>query len=128
MTLATMTLLDLVFIVLLDAVVVRPIARRLRRRSGARRLGQLPIGMAAVDQHQPPVEFELPPLIRRWFEVNRSASRIEEEVAAAAETSRHTRLRQLGEAGTYRVHNCGRILHVDYDRGELIVERDVRHR
>jgi hypothetical protein len=107
MTLATMILLDLVFIALLDAVVVRPIARRLRRRSGARRLGQLPIGMAAV---------------------NRSAPRIEEEVAAAAEASRHTRLRQLGEAGTYRVHNCGRILHVDYDRGELIVERDGRHR
>jgi hypothetical protein len=27
-------------------------------------------------------------------------------------------------ADVYRVHNCGKILHVDYSRGELIVERE----
>ena len=43
-----------------------------------------------------------------------------------AEAIRHERLRQLGEARTYRVHNCGTILHVDYERGELIVEREGR--
>lgn len=41
-----------------------------------------------------------------------------------AESRRADRLRELGEAGTYRVHNCGKILHVDYDRGELVVERE----
>jgi hypothetical protein len=42
---------------------------------------------------------------------------------SAPEEDRGTRLLQLGEARTCRVHNCGKILHVDYDRGELIVER-----
>lgn len=44
--------------------------------------------------------------------------------APTAETVRAARLRELGETGTYRVLNCGKILHVDYDRGELIVERE----
>ncbi len=48
-------------------------------------------------------------------------------VVPTAEAARAARLRELGEAGTYRVHNCGSILHVDYDRGELIVEREPRH-
>jgi len=43
-----------------------------------------------------------------------------------AEGRRAVRLAELGEAGTYRVHNCGKILHVDYDRGELVVERESR--
>jgi hypothetical protein len=43
-----------------------------------------------------------------------------------AEAARAVRLRELGEAGTYLVLNCGRILHVDYDRGVLIVEREGR--
>lgn len=47
-------------------------------------------------------------------------------VVPVAEDARASRLRQLGERGTLRVHNCGKILHVDYDRGELIVEREVR--
>jgi hypothetical protein len=43
------------------------------------------------------------------------------------EARRAARLAELGEAGTYKTYNCGRILHVDYERGELIVERDGRH-
>jgi len=43
---------------------------------------------------------------------------------STGEAGRQDRLRQIGEAGTYRVHNCGKILYVDYDRGELIVERE----
>lgn len=43
---------------------------------------------------------------------------------STAEAMRAARLRQLGEAGTCRVYNCGKILHVDYDRGELIIERE----
>lgn len=46
--------------------------------------------------------------------------------APTAEAVRAARLRELGEAGTIRVHNCGKILHVDYDRGDLIVEREGR--
>jgi hypothetical protein len=88
-TLAALLLLDVALVALLDVVAVRPIACRIRRRLGARRLGLLPT--AAVP---------------------------------TAEAARAARLRQLGEAGTYRVHNCGKILHVDYDRGELIVERE----
>jgi hypothetical protein len=42
------------------------------------------------------------------------------------EMRRAVRRAELGESGTYKVHNCGRILHVDYERGELIVEREVR--
>lgn len=83
MTLFLVLLLDLILVALLDIAVVRPFARHLQQRRGARRLGLLP----------------------------------------TVEAARHARLRQLGEAGTYRVHNCGRILHVDYERGELIVER-----
>jgi len=91
-TLAAILLLDLVLVVLLDAAVVRPIARRLRRGEGARRLGLLAATVAAP----------------------------------TAEVERAARLRDLGEAGTYRVYNCGRILHVDYERGELIVDREGR--
>jgi hypothetical protein len=92
MTLATLLLLDLVLVVVLDVVVVRPIARCLRRRWGERRLGLL---SAAVP---------------------------------TAEAARAARLRQLGEAGTYRVYNCGTILHVCYEQGELIIEREGRHK
>ena len=42
---------------------------------------------------------------------------------SAAEAARTSRLLQLGEAGTYRVHNCGKILRVDYERGDLVVSR-----
>lgn len=42
---------------------------------------------------------------------------------ASPASERAERLAQLGTAGTYRVYNCGTILHVDYVRGELIVER-----
>lgn len=89
MTLAALLLLDLALVALLDVVAVRPIARRLRRRLGDRRLGLLPT--AAVP---------------------------------TAEAARAARLRQLGEAGTYRVYNCGKILNVDYERGELVIERE----
>jgi len=91
-TLVGLIFVDLVLIVLLDVVVVRPLARRLRRRLGDRRIGLLPVASEP-----------------------------------SPEQRRADRLRQIGEAGTYRVHNCGRILHVDYDRGELIVERDARN-
>lgn len=47
-------------------------------------------------------------------------------VVLTTEASREARLRQLGKAGTYRVYNCGKILHVDYERGELVVEREAR--
>jgi hypothetical protein len=40
-----------------------------------------------------------------------------------AAARRAAQLVRLGDPGTYRVYNCGRILHVDYERGELIVER-----
>ena len=40
------------------------------------------------------------------------------------EAARAARLRQLGAAGTLRVYNCGKILHVDYERGALIIERE----
>lgn len=43
-----------------------------------------------------------------------------------AEALRAARLRQLGEEGTYRVYNCGVILEVDYERGQLVVERPAR--
>jgi hypothetical protein len=42
-----------------------------------------------------------------------------------AEESRVARLRQLGAGDTYRVYGCGKILSVDYDRGELIVEKEA---
>lgn len=45
---------------------------------------------------------------------------------ASPASERAERLAQLGTAGTYRVYNCGTILHVDYERGELIVERQDR--
>lgn len=44
--------------------------------------------------------------------------------APTAEVARAARLRQLGEGGTCRVYNCGEILHVDYERGELVVSRE----
>jgi hypothetical protein len=42
---------------------------------------------------------------------------------SAAEAARMSRLLQLGEAGTYRVYNCGKIWRVDHERRELIVLR-----
>jgi len=49
-------------------------------------------------------------------------------VRSPAEAVRAARLRQLGEAGTRSVHNCGRILSVDYDRGEFVVQRRAARR
>jgi hypothetical protein len=92
-TLVSLLLLDLILIALCDVAIVRPLARRLRRRFGAQRLGLLPSAVVPM-----------------------------------AEAARVARLRQLGEAGTYRVYNCGKILHVDYDRGELIVEEEGHRR
>lgn len=37
---------------------------------------------------------------------------------------RADRLVELGDGGTQRTYNCGRILHVDYERGEIVTERD----
>jgi len=65
--------------------------------------------------------------VRRWYRTDRRLGALSAAAVPTAEAARAARLRQLGEAGTYRVHNCGRILHVDYERGELIVERDARH-
>ena len=42
---------------------------------------------------------------------------------ANAEAARAARLVELGEAGTYKVYNCGEILHVDYERRVMIVAR-----
>jgi hypothetical protein len=47
-------------------------------------------------------------------------------VAMSDEARRVARLAELGEAGTHKTYNCGRILYVDYERGELIVEREGR--
>lgn len=41
--------------------------------------------------------------------------------APTPEVLRADRLRQLGDAGTLRVYNCGEILQVDYERGELVI-------
>ena len=45
-----------------------------------------------------------------------------------AEADRAARLLQLGKVGTIRVYNCGKILHVDYDRGEFVVQRRAARR
>ena len=50
------------------------------------------------------------------------------EGSPSAEARRSARLAELGERGTYKVYNCGEILHVDYERSELICARDWRHR
>lgn len=63
---------------------------------------------------------------RRFF-TDRRIGLLGTGAAPSAEVRRVARLAGLGEAGTYKVHNCGRILHVDYERGELIVEREERH-
>ncbi len=64
--------------------------------------------------------------IRRWFRRDRRLGLLPGAVVPTAEAARATRLRELGSAGTTRVHNCGEILFVDYDRGEMIVARDGR--
>ena len=61
-------------------------------------------------------------LRRRRYSVR--IGRLPGAATPTAEAARAARLRELGETGTYRVFNCGKILHVDYDRGELIVERE----
>ncbi len=48
--------------------------------------------------------------------------------ATSAEARRAARLVELGNAGTYTTHNCGEILHVDYDRGILTCARDGYYR
>jgi hypothetical protein len=40
-----------------------------------------------------------------------------------AAVRRAARLAELGEAGTYTTHNCGEILHVDYERSILTCAR-----
>lgn len=65
--------------------------------------------------------------VRRWGWTDRRFGGLPAAVVPTAEAARAARLCQLGEGGTYRFHNCGTILHVDYDRGELIVEREARH-
>lgn len=66
--------------------------------------------------------------VRRWCRIDRRLGLLPAASIPTAEAARAERLRQLGAAGTYRVHNCGEILHVDYERGELIVAEDGRHR
>lgn len=66
--------------------------------------------------------------VRRWTRSDRRLGLLSASGTPTPEAARTERLRQLGEAGTYRVHNCGEILHVDYERGELIVAADGRHR
>jgi hypothetical protein len=49
--------------------------------------------------------------------------------APTPEALRAVRLCQLGDAGTLRVYNVGEILHVvhvDYERGELVVAKVTR--
>jgi hypothetical protein len=46
--------------------------------------------------------------------------------APSADARRAARLAELGENGTYKVFNCGEILYVDYERGQLICARDWR--
>ena len=63
----------------------------------------------------------------RWLKgrlSGRLVGRLPRVYVPTAEASRSARLEQLGEAGIYRVYNCGTILHVDYARGELIIERE----
>lgn len=60
---------------------------------------------------------------RLWRRMDRRLGAL--PAAETPEDARAARLRQLGEEGTYRVYNCGRILHVDYERGQLIVEREA---
>lgn len=60
--------------------------------------------------------------VRRWCRTDRRLGTLPVEVTAVS--ARAERLSQLGEAGTYRVYNCGKILHVDYERGQLVVERE----
>jgi hypothetical protein len=52
-----------------------------------------------------------------------SLLRLEDECAHAA---RRDRLKQLAPGQVERIHNCGRILHVDYAKGEIVVERGGR--
>jgi len=67
--------------------------------------------------------------IQRWYEAGSSAtSHYPTRYHSAKAEARAARLQQLGEAGTYKVHNCGKILHVDYDEGTLICERDSHYR
>lgn len=68
------------------------------------------------------------PIVHRFRQQlgGRRLGQLSSATVPMAEAVRHERLRQLGGAGTYRVHNCGKILHVDYERGELIVEREGR--
>jgi hypothetical protein len=61
--------------------------------------------------------------VRRWYRTDR---RLGSLPSSPPVTDREERLRQLGDRGTYRVYNCGKILYVDYERGELIVEREGR--
>lgn len=62
--------------------------------------------------------------VRRWYRTDRRLGTL--PVATTPASARADRLSQLGEAGTYRVYNCGKILYVDYERGQLIVEREGR--
>ncbi len=64
--------------------------------------------------------------VRRWCRIDRRLGLLPIAATPSAEAARAERLRQLGETGTYRVYNCGEILHVDYEKGQLVCARDER--
>lgn len=49
------------------------------------------------------------------------------EEAPSAEARRAACLAELGDAGTYRTYNCGEILCVDFERGQLVCAKEPRH-
>ena len=112
-TIAGLIFVDLVLIALLDVVVVRPIARRIRCRLGNRRIGQLPAVASVLAEGAHHVA-QRPPDVTAPHRLCR----------AGREEARRARLLQLGEAGTYKVYNCGKILDVDFEHGVLICERE----
>lgn len=65
--------------------------------------------------------------MRRFF-TDRRLGLLGTGQAPSADARRAARLGALGSVGTTHVYNCGKILHVDYDRGELIVEREPLRR
>lgn len=58
---------------------------------------------------------------RRRCRTDRRLGLLAPSTASTVAEVRVDRRRQLGEAGPYRVHNCGEILHLDYEGGELVV-------
>lgn len=62
-------------------------------------------------------------LMSCWCWIARRRELLLTAVVSRAEAARASRLQKLGEAGTSRVYNCGKILLVDFERGMLVVER-----